>query len=118
MGAVAVLIPVINEDILNLSGYTIGVGWVIAIAGPLGCLFLCEMWKIVTGWQIDAYQKKRKEMEQRAVALRNDDQKFAVMKNANEKLVEVVVQTKNKLDELERQVSAGQEATKAAQAAK
>jgi len=108
MLAVAVLIPGLNEDILKLSGYTIGIGWVIAFAGPLGCLFLCEVWKIVTGWQIAAYQKKMQEEQARAAMNRKDDQNLVKLAE----MTKVMEDSRQKIVELERQISEGPEAAK------
>uniref|UniRef100_A0A7S2Q8R1 Cation-transporting P-type ATPase C-terminal domain-containing protein n=1 Tax=Zooxanthella nutricula TaxID=1333877 RepID=A0A7S2Q8R1_9DINO len=56
---VAVLVPFISDEILGLSGVTIRwEGWLIALAGPVGCLVLCELCKLITAVQMRQYQEK------------------------------------------------------------
>eukprot|EP00429_Kryptoperidinium_foliaceum_P127441 CAMPEP_0176272736 /NCGR_PEP_ID=MMETSP0121_2-20121125/45864_1 /TAXON_ID=160619 /ORGANISM="Kryptoperidinium foliaceum, Strain CCMP 1326" /LENGTH=252 /DNA_ID=CAMNT_0017612911 /DNA_START=28 /DNA_END=786 /DNA_ORIENTATION=+ len=55
----AVLIPFFSDQILGLSGTSVGVyGWLIALTGPLGCLVLCELCKPITAYQMRQYQKR------------------------------------------------------------
>jgi len=57
----AVLIPKFSDQILKLSGISIGLqGWLIALAGPLGCLILCEACKVITAYQMRSYQRSVK----------------------------------------------------------
>merc|ERR1711972_625986 len=54
---VAVLAPYFSDKILKLDGIAIGhEGWLLALAGPLGCLVLCEACKVITAWQMRRYQ--------------------------------------------------------------
>jgi len=54
----AVLIPYFSDKILKLSGLSIGYqGWLIALAGPVGCLLLCEACKVITAFQMRSYQR-------------------------------------------------------------
>jgi Ca2+-transporting ATPase len=56
---VAVLMPVFSTKILGLRGLEVGgVGWAMAIIGPVGCLILCEFCKLITAYQMSMYQKK------------------------------------------------------------
>jgi len=60
----AVLVPYVSTDILGLRGIEIGwKGWVLALAGPVGTLILCELCKLFTGVQMRAYQKKLAESQ-------------------------------------------------------
>jgi len=53
----AVLIPFFNDQILGLRGWNIGVhGWLAAAAGPVGTIILCELAKLITGYQKSEYQ--------------------------------------------------------------
>mmetsp|Transcript_81079 Transcript_81079/g.247745 ORF Transcript_81079/g.247745 Transcript_81079/m.247745 type:complete len:379 (-) Transcript_81079:18-1154(-) len=55
----AVLIPFFSDHILELSGLAVGwEGWLLAIIGPLGCLVMCELCKIITAFQVGNYQKR------------------------------------------------------------
>jgi len=55
----AVLIPYFSDIILKLRGVAVGVfGWGLALAGPVGCLALCEAAKKITGWQKSQYQEQ------------------------------------------------------------
>jgi len=54
----AVLIPYFSDKILKLSGTSIGThGWLLALAGPVGCLILCEACKVITAFQMRSYQR-------------------------------------------------------------
>jgi len=54
---VAVLVPFFSTDILQLRGINIGIGgWLLALVGPLGCLILCELAKLITAYQMRKYQ--------------------------------------------------------------
>jgi len=55
----AVLIPFFSDEILGLSGTSVGAqGWLMALSGPVGCLILCEMCKPITGYQMRQYQAR------------------------------------------------------------
>mmetsp|Transcript_27911 Transcript_27911/g.74138 ORF Transcript_27911/g.74138 Transcript_27911/m.74138 type:complete len:182 (-) Transcript_27911:370-915(-) len=54
----AVLVPEFSDKILKLDG--VGIewkGWLLALAGPLGCLVLCEACKVITAFQMQKYQR-------------------------------------------------------------
>jgi len=54
---VAVLVPVFSDKILQLRGVAVGAfGWLLALAGPFGCLVLCELCKLITAFQVRQYQ--------------------------------------------------------------
>merc|ERR1711976_814648 len=55
----AVLIPGFSEHILELRGLHIG-GWgySVALVGPIGTLVLCELCKIITGFQMKMHQRR------------------------------------------------------------
>jgi len=54
---VAVLVPFFSTDILQLRGINIGIsGWLLALLGPVGCLILCELAKLITAYQMKKYQ--------------------------------------------------------------
>merc|ERR1712048_1403007 len=56
---IAVLVPYFSETILELNGRNIGGwGWGVAFLGPLGCLVLCECYKVVTHFQMQNYQRR------------------------------------------------------------
>jgi magnesium-transporting ATPase (P-type) len=103
---VAVFVPFLNNKILGLDGTKIGTGWLVALAGPLGCLLLCEMWKIVTKHQISLYNAKLEE-EQKA---RMEQQKLEAIQNQNMEMKKLMQESKLQIAVLERQVSTGQQA--------
>jgi len=56
---VAVFLPGFSDLILGLRGTKIGLwGWLVALAGPIGTLVLCEACKLVTSLQIRSYQQR------------------------------------------------------------
>merc|ERR1712125_259013 len=56
---VAVLVPVLSDEILKLNGMDIGVwGWAMSLAGPVLTLLLCELAKIVTYFQSKWYNNR------------------------------------------------------------
>jgi len=56
---IAVLVPFFSDKILQLSGADIGLrGWLLALAGPAGCLVFCELCKLITAYQMRKYQAK------------------------------------------------------------
>jgi len=69
---IAVLVPVFSDKILQLRGVAVGAfGWLLALAGPFGCLVLCEACKLITAYQVQQYQDglaKRHEAEDRRLA--------------------------------------------------
>merc|ERR1719221_1666543 len=67
----AVLVPFFSDKILGLRGFAVGFwGWGVALLGPIGCIILCELCKLITAYQSRMYQKqlaeKRKRMEEAA----------------------------------------------------
>merc|ERR1719195_1094105 len=68
----AVLLPFFSDKILGLRGTAVGLwGWGVALLGPIGCVILCEMCKMITAYQSRQYQKeladKRAEREAASV---------------------------------------------------
>jgi len=56
---IAVLVPVFSDMILGLRGIDIGpFGWILALVGPVGCVILCELCKLITKLQKQNYQAK------------------------------------------------------------
>merc|ERR1712241_350360 len=56
---VAVLVPVFSDMILGLRGAEVGVyGWFLALVGPVGCVALCELCKLLTKAQKQQYQEE------------------------------------------------------------
>jgi len=55
----AVLLPVFSDLILGLRGVAVGVyGWLLALIGPVGCVVLCELCKLITKMQKQQYQEQ------------------------------------------------------------
>ncbi|CAK0836226.1 unnamed protein product [Prorocentrum cordatum] len=72
----AIFIPGLSDTILQLNGTIIGwEGWVAAFLGALGCLVLCEFFKLFTG-----IQKKKFDDEMVAASLREEEKRLAVVK--------------------------------------
>merc|ERR1739844_754789 len=63
----AVLLPVFSDMILGLRGVGVGAyGWLLALLGPVGCVVLCELCKLITKMQKQQYQEQlalRQEVE-------------------------------------------------------
>merc|ERR1719362_1381819 len=56
---VAVLCPVFSDMILGLRGLAVGAyGWLLALLGPVGCVVLCELCKLITKMQKQQYQEQ------------------------------------------------------------
>lgn len=56
---IAVLVPFFSDKILGLRGIAVGAwGWGVALIGPIGCVILCELCKLITAWQARQYQEK------------------------------------------------------------
>jgi len=54
---VAVLTPYLSDRILGLRGLEIGFfGWVLALAGPVGCFILSESCKLISAYQAKKHQ--------------------------------------------------------------
>merc|ERR1712127_468603 len=74
----AVLIPGFSDMILNLRGVEVGLfGWALALVGPVGCVVLCEIAKLLTKMQKESYQKEL------ALRLRNEEKAPQVMRKAS-----------------------------------
>jgi len=103
---VAVLVPGLSTEILGLDGISIGWwGWGVSLLGPILCLVLCEVYKVVTDMQIRKYQTQldQQEKTQRAQA----QQKLTVnaILEQNKVLHEQVKTANEKVDVLERAIS-------------
>jgi len=62
---VAVLVPVFSDMILGLRGVEVGVyGWFLALVGPVGCVVLCELCKLITKAQKRQYQEELAERQE------------------------------------------------------
>mmetsp|Transcript_110739 Transcript_110739/g.292428 ORF Transcript_110739/g.292428 Transcript_110739/m.292428 type:complete len:279 (-) Transcript_110739:90-926(-) len=72
----AIFIPYVSDAILGLRGAAIGwEGWVAAFFGALGCLVLCEVFKLLTGKQkqmFDESERIRCEEEEKKRAMMTD----------------------------------------------
>merc|ERR1712190_436631 len=56
---IAVLVPVVSDEILGLRGLDIGWwGWSVTLIGPVATVVLCELAKIITHFQVRQYQGK------------------------------------------------------------
>merc|ERR1711972_1150796 len=67
----AVLIPFFSDRILGLRGIAVGLwGWGVALLGPIGCVILCELCKLITAWQSRQYQKELAQKRAQVVAAR------------------------------------------------
>merc|ERR1712127_515649 len=78
---VAVLVPVFSDSILKLSGVSIGIfGWGVALLGPIGCVVLCELCKLITALQMRNYQQSlalRRASEDQAPMVKRKTSKYA-----------------------------------------
>mmetsp|Transcript_52588 Transcript_52588/g.122387 ORF Transcript_52588/g.122387 Transcript_52588/m.122387 type:complete len:1087 (+) Transcript_52588:46-3306(+) len=85
---VAVLVPGFSSMILGLRGLDIGWwGWVVALTGPAGTTLLCELYKVVTYYQVQRYQEKlRKEQEAEAERHQQEARRQAASKRPGEKV--------------------------------
>jgi len=64
---IAVFVPVLSTDILELRGTKIGLwGWLMALAGPVGTVVLCEACKVITYYQVKQHEQR---LEARQLAL-------------------------------------------------
>merc|ERR1739844_858810 len=55
----AVLLPGFSDLILKLRGVAVGLnGWLLALVGPVGCVVLCEICKLITKAQKKQYQEE------------------------------------------------------------
>jgi len=59
---IAVLVPGVSDKILGLRGLDIGAwGWLVALAGPIATVILCELAKVITYFQVQRYQESLKQ---------------------------------------------------------
>merc|ERR1719247_3754422 len=57
--------PVISKDIFGLEGAIIGAeGWLLAIAGSVVCLLVCELYKLVSREQINCFKKRVRQQQE------------------------------------------------------
>jgi len=62
---VAVLLPGFSDLILGLRGIEVGIeGWFLALIGPVGCVVLCELCKLITKAQKQSYQQQLAERQE------------------------------------------------------
>merc|ERR1712054_324118 len=67
---VAVLVPVLSDEILKLNGMDIGVwGWAMSLAGPVLTLLLCELAKIITYFQAKRYDLRLRSQRQQQLEM-------------------------------------------------
>merc|ERR1712070_274567 len=103
---VAVFVPKLNTDILGLDGVAIGWwGWGVALLGPVLCLVLCEVYKIVTDIQMRNYQKQLDQQEKSARAQAQQKLTVNAILESNKVLQEQVKSANEKVDSLERTIS-------------
>jgi len=67
---VAVLVPVLSDEILKLNGMDIGLwGWAMSLAGPVLTLLLCELAKIITYYQAKWYDQRVRNQRQQQLEM-------------------------------------------------
>merc|ERR1712125_113 len=67
---VAVLVPVLSDEILKLNGMDIGFwGWAMSLAGPVLTLLLCELAKIITYFQAKRYDLRLRSQRQQQLEM-------------------------------------------------
>jgi len=82
----AVLVPGFSDKILQLDGRNIGTrGYVAAGLGALGCLVLCEIFKLVTGMQKRAYQAEVQRLLQES-----EDEHMGAVRTRSRKSMQVI----------------------------
>jgi magnesium-transporting ATPase (P-type) len=98
----AVLIPGFSDHVLELRGLDIG-GWgyLVALAGPFGTLILCELCKIITGFQMKRHQRRL------AKASAGTPQQLTPIKTTSGPLVNVAKIVADSADNIVRSVSGG-----------
>jgi len=99
----AVLIPGFSEHILELRGLHIG-GWgyLVALVGPIGTLVLCELCKIITGFQMKAHQRRLAK-----ASTIDTTQQLTQMKTTSRPLANVAKLVADSADNIVRTVSGG-----------
>merc|ERR1712187_701389 len=86
---IAVLVPVVSDEILGLRGLDIGWwGWSVTLIGPCATVVLCELAKIITYFQVRQYQgkllKKRQAAEAKQETGSVDDTLPALIRNPSD----------------------------------
>lgn len=103
---IAVFVPGLSTDILGLDGIAIGFwGWGVSLLGPILCLVLCEVYKVITDIQMRNYQKKLDEEEKSARAQAQQKLTVNAILESNKVLQEQVRSANDKVDSLERTIS-------------
>merc|ERR1719329_1420315 len=104
---IAIFLPGLSNKILKLDGLEIGAwGWGVAILGPLGTLALCEMYKVVTFFQIKAYRRKVEQQIQQEESNKQQALALEVAQSQKEALIQEVQRTNSKAAQLEEVVRA------------
>jgi len=82
----AVFIPFFSDKILGLQGISIGWwGWAVSLLGPVGTFILCELYKIVTQYQVHDYQERlRKKAEEEEEEYKKHTQEFLAKKKGGD----------------------------------
>eukprot|EP00929_Paragymnodinium_shiwhaense_P042834 TRINITY_DN22100_c0_g2_i1.p1 TRINITY_DN22100_c0_g2~~TRINITY_DN22100_c0_g2_i1.p1 ORF type:complete len:933 (-),score=307.14 TRINITY_DN22100_c0_g2_i1:521-3319(-) len=63
---VAVLVPVLSDEVLKLNGMDIGLwGWCMSLIGPVATLILCELAKIITYFQVRSHDRRLRDQRQK-----------------------------------------------------
>jgi len=103
---VAVFVPGLSTEILGLDGIAIGWwGWGVSLLGPILCLVLCEVYKVVTDIQMRNYQKTLDDQEKSARAQAAQKLTANAILESNKVLQEQVKAANEKVDNLERTIS-------------
>jgi len=67
---IAVLVPVLSDEILKLNGMDIGAwGWAMSLIGPVATLLLCELAKIITYFQAKWYDRRLRNQREKQLEL-------------------------------------------------
>jgi len=84
----AVFVPFLSDKILGLRGIEIGLwGWAVSLLGPVGTVVLCELYKVVTHFQVQKYQERlRKDAVAEAESHRQAALQQAAAKKHGEKV--------------------------------
>jgi len=113
-----IFIPGLNTEVMNLDGASLGwEGWCLGIGGGVACLILCEMYKPIVRWQINAHDKvvlneqirqeqeqseRTKEMQAQRMAENLDrDQKKAEEEKKQAKTAKSIAKTETKPETIE-----------------
>mmetsp|Transcript_78591 Transcript_78591/g.138536 ORF Transcript_78591/g.138536 Transcript_78591/m.138536 type:complete len:1060 (-) Transcript_78591:296-3475(-) len=87
----AVFIPGFSTEVLGLRGLDIeAFGWILAIAGPVGTLIFCELCKVITYFQMQAYQRRLAEQSDLAVTYAPKEEKASSSAARNDEVAAVV----------------------------